>query len=50
MTPTNDVIAYFCEAPPQKTVILVYILNFNSFFDTDVITIKLCETLNNTSN
>ena len=48
MTPTNDVITYFWEAPPQKMAILVYFLNFNSFFDTDGITIKLCKTLNNT--
>ena len=50
MTPTDDVITYFWEAPPQKMVILVYFLNFNNSFDTDGITTKLCKTLNNTSN
>ena len=50
MTPTYDVIAIFWQAPPQKMAILVYFLNFNSSFDTNDITMKLCKRLKYTSN
>ena len=50
MTPSNDVITYFWEAPPQKMAILVYFFSFNNSIGSDGVKMKLGKTVENISN